>query len=121
MVFPKSHIFSEYVHSGQIEREKYKLSKEQIDKANIYNYIGYKITLLTVPLVPNFNSGKGYDDKKFWFDLIDNLKFLSNWHDASGNVFNDISLKQFIIDETSYLFSNTSIYKFQIQRGLYIW
>jgi len=42
----------------------------------------------------------------------DNLKFSSNWYYASGNFLDGISLKQFIIDESSYLFSNNSIYKF---------
>ena len=45
------------------DTEKYKLSKEQIDKANVYNYITYKASQIAVPLLPNYKSSKGFDQK----------------------------------------------------------
>ena len=53
--------------------EKYKLSKEQIDKANIYSYITYILSLVEVPLLPDFKE-KDSGDELFWFRMIDNIK-----------------------------------------------
>lgn len=53
--------------------EKYKLSKEQIDKANIFFYILYQLSQLDVPLLPDYKE-KSSGDKQFWFGLIDNIK-----------------------------------------------
>ena len=52
---------------------KYKLSKEQIDKANIFFYILYQLSQLDVPLLPDYKE-KSSGDKQFWFGLIDNIK-----------------------------------------------
>ena len=43
----------------------------------------------------------------------DNLKFSSNWHNSSGQNLTNLSFKQFIFGEKSYLFSNGSIYERQ--------
>ena len=53
--------------------DKYKLSQEQIDKANIYFYIIYQLSLIDVPLLPDYKE-KSSGDKQFWFGLIDNIK-----------------------------------------------
>ena len=49
--------------------KRFKLSKDQVEKAIVYFYICFILTKINVPLIPYYNPSRNFDEKKLWSDF----------------------------------------------------